>query len=273
MQYPLTASGVNLYNGKFTNGDPLNNIPRSIDRAEDMNRVYDEIIAALVAFGLTPSEADNSQLAQLFQKVIGSNLGVLVVTGNVTLTAADAGKLIVGGSASPFTVTLPLTSTVRDGGKFECVNMNAGAMTIQRQGSTDIINTSSTRTSEVLGTGDSLVVHAKPSLNMWYASSGTNQFTYANKFSVSRNSNGWQKLPSDLIVQWGAFTSSGTVGNSVAVNFNIAFPNACFRVLLTPTNNSTTAANAWHNNDQTTSGFGGRCNIANNTVHYFAIGY
>jgi len=64
MQYPISVPEVNLYAGKFTNGDPLLSIPRSIDRAEDMNRVYDELIAVVTGAGLTPSEADNTQLFQ-----------------------------------------------------------------------------------------------------------------------------------------------------------------------------------------------------------------
>jgi hypothetical protein len=42
--------------------------------------------------------------------------------------------------------------------------------------------------------------------------------------NVSLSANGYQKLPSGLIIQWGNLA----VGSSTTVNFNIAFPNNCF---------------------------------------------
>lgn len=258
----------------FKDGNKALGILATIVNAAFMNGVQEEMLAVIEALGIVPSSADNAQLWKALQKVIGSNLGVLVVTGNVTLTAADAGKLIVGGSASPFTVTLPLTSTVRDGAKFECVNMNAGAMTIQRQGSTDIINTSQTRTSEVLGTGDSLVVHAKPSLNMWYASGGTNQNTYAAKYAASRNTSGWQTLPSGLIIQWGS-TTGVTSASDTTQALPTTFPNASFIVIPSLAHNAGAAIEGYAvgsfvSNSQIrlrTS------NASANSVYWIAIGY
>lgn len=62
MQYPLTQPGVDLSGGKFTDGNPVLSIPASRDRAADMNLVYDELIALVVAAGLTPSEASSTQV-------------------------------------------------------------------------------------------------------------------------------------------------------------------------------------------------------------------
>ena len=53
-----------LSSGKFTDGDPAQGIPASIDSADHMNAVYDEIIAAISYLGLTPTEGDNVQLAE-----------------------------------------------------------------------------------------------------------------------------------------------------------------------------------------------------------------
>jgi len=62
MQYPLTQPGVDLYGGKFTDGNAVGGIPASRDRAADMNLVYDELIAVVAAAGLTPSEASQTQV-------------------------------------------------------------------------------------------------------------------------------------------------------------------------------------------------------------------
>lgn len=204
----------------------------------DSTGFKNDFLTALSTSFTTPNQFDNDTsvaTTAFVQRALGNNQGVRIVTGNITLTAADVGKLIVGGSASPFTVTLPLTSTLVDGAKFECVNMNAGNMTIQRQGTTDVINTSSTRTSEVLGTGDSLVLHAKPSLGMFYASGGTNQFAYAAKFGSLQGANGYKKIPDAnspngfMLLQWGQVGNVGVGG--VTANFPTSFPNNAWVVV------------------------------------------
>lgn len=90
MQYPISVPEVNLYSGKFTNGNPVGGIPRSIDRAEDQNRVYDELIALVVGAGLTASEADNTQVLQAVKALIASNgndyIARFTTTGNINLT-------------------------------------------------------------------------------------------------------------------------------------------------------------------------------------------
>lgn len=62
MQYPLTQPNVDLYGGKFTDGNPLGGIPSSRDRAVDMNLLYDEMIAVVVAAGFTPTEGVSTQV-------------------------------------------------------------------------------------------------------------------------------------------------------------------------------------------------------------------
>jgi len=46
-------------------------------------------------------------------------------------------------------------------------------------------------------------------------------------FTISKNSNGYQKLPSGLIIQWGGYssTSSANTFDKVDVTFPTAFPN------------------------------------------------
>lgn len=50
--------------------------------------------------------------------------------------------------------------------------------------------------------------------------------------------NGWTRLPSGLLLQWGTSTTNAGTGNAgVTVNFPIAFTTAVYNVQLTATNN------------------------------------
>lgn len=42
---------------------------------------------------------------------------------------------------------------------------------------------------------------------------------------------GYQKLPGDLIIQWGGATSSGTASNNVTITFPTSFPTACLHTV------------------------------------------
>lgn len=54
------------------------------------------------------------------------------------------------------------------------------------------------------------------------------------QFAASMTTGGYQKLPSGLIVQWG----NNAVGAPSTVTFPIAFPNACFSVVVSESNAS-----------------------------------
>lgn len=65
----------------------------------------------------------------------------------------------------------------------------------------------------------------------------TNQTNWAkndsDRFSSSLSSNGYQKLPSGLIIQWAQYATDAN-GNA-NTTFPIAFPNAAYQVVITPT--------------------------------------
>ncbi|SBS36629.1 hypothetical protein MSP8887_02658 [Marinomonas spartinae] len=64
MNYP---DSNDLYNGKFTDGDPLNAIPASIASADHMNAVYDELINVIKFAGVTPEANVKDQLTQALE--------------------------------------------------------------------------------------------------------------------------------------------------------------------------------------------------------------
>ena len=87
MKYPVSDSAVLLHNGKFTDGDPTQGIPPSLDRAKEMNAVYDEIIAVIEDEGLTPDEAVLTQL----RDAINSKISAAVGSEATARATADSG--------------------------------------------------------------------------------------------------------------------------------------------------------------------------------------
>jgi hypothetical protein len=53
---------------------------------------------------------------------------------------------------------------------------------------------------------------------------------YTNDFNKSLESNGYQKLPGGLIMQWGTFTNNVSPTDNKTITFPIAFPTACYNV-------------------------------------------
>lgn len=100
---------------------------------------------------------------------------------------------------------------------------------------------------------------------------------FADSGRVSLGTNGYQKLPSGLIIQWGSglLTSGGTV------SFPTAFPNACVSVQVTPDSNNAVSMELCSVRllTQTTFTFdgavliGGGAVTTNLTAYWFAIGY
>ena len=94
-------------------------------------------------------------------------------------------------------------------------------------------------------------------------------------YNVSLAANGYQKLPSGLIIQWGTATTSASAG--VAVNFPIQFPNS---LLLLSSNADSPNAYFANFTSRTTSGFNASgWNMAANGARvavgflYLAIGF
>lgn len=174
--------------------------------------------------GPTPAQFNKSKTlatTEFVQRALGnmSNAQVLAVNAGATLTAAQAGLLIVAQGGD---ITLPAVSAVPVGATYSfCVGASS---TLSAAGSDKIFFGSQGYGGLTLD--DSLTVISIGG-GKWEAISGGEMMRFSPHFQNSVAVNGYQKLPSGLILQWGLITAT-TAGASVPLP--IAFPNAFFGV-------------------------------------------
>ncbi|KVR28626.1 hypothetical protein WL61_23200 [Burkholderia ubonensis] len=208
-----------------------------------------------------PPQFDNStKLATtaFVQTALGNLQSFTMNPGtNATLTQAQAG----GGwdIYGACTITLPSTVGLPLGA---CYSFSVGAaVTFNCVGSDQIYFNDSTATTTsfvpVTGTAFRLV---KINANQWLVFS-------EGRGSASISASGYQKLPSGLIVQWGAIGNVTT--SATSANFPIAFTSAVYSVSLTATSNSAVAASLVSASNTGVSAVVSSGNVA---VGYVAIG-
>lgn len=181
-----------------------------------------QLLTALRSAGVfqTPSQFDNTTKAATtaFVKSEKGGYSGHDVVGTSTLTASSAGKVVACAGAA--TITLPAASALPAGNAITFFATGAGVV-IQRAGTDTIQPNGSTVTSITLNAGDTLVLESDGA-GSWGAIGGSGQLGYSDKFFASKSTNGYQKLPSGLIIQWGAFAVSAGAGT--ALTYPVAFP-------------------------------------------------
>jgi hypothetical protein len=230
------------------------------------------LLAAIAAQGVTAARFDNSTknaTTAFVQRALGNYQTNQVISSAVTLTAADCGTSFSMNSAAA--ITLPLGSTVAIGSAISVVSTIPGAV-VSRQGA-DTINLGGSVTAVALGAGDSLEVVW--SGGQWVAIQGTTLLKASSLFANLLSGNGYQKLPSGLILQWGSL--AGSAAGDTAATFAITFPTACVLALLTGNGGSGSGSVFGTLGGVTASGLtggawtsGGRTNY---TLGYLAIGF
>lgn len=125
--------------GFFTGGNPGGGVPATVPGYEWFNDVQEELVNAILRSGIALSGGDQQQLIKALDRLFGGGLRTL--TANATLTADDAGLLLVDASAGNRTHTLPVAASV--GGRpihltFVRTDTSANSVTIQRAGADTI---------------------------------------------------------------------------------------------------------------------------------------
>ncbi|MEI7050524.1 phage tail protein [Pseudomonas koreensis] len=215
----------------------------------------------------TPPQFDNSSklaTTEFVQRAAGSFSGYATYAANTALTAADVGKYVYA-NATTITLTLPDATLLPAGSRIyiqaasmttctvRSINGNISGPNGNQAGSPNV----------VLGNGVATEFIA------W----GTGWLAVGGSGLAALSSNGYQRFPGGLILQWGVKAAAASVGNNPVV-FPIAFPIACFGVTLGFW--LTSSANYYMTgvNTQTLTGFNLYNPQAATLVHnWLAIGY
>jgi hypothetical protein len=145
-----------------------------------------------------------------------------------TLSVSAAGHRIVLGTSG--TLTLPPVSSVPTGAKFYLFNASPGLITVVRQG-TDVLSAfaSGSVASVALISASNIVITAGN--GQWVVEEGLSSLKYSAEFGSYWGGNGYHRLPSGAIEQWGSGVTDAN--GYVYVTFPIPFPNAVRNVSLT----------------------------------------
>ncbi|MDN7998038.1 hypothetical protein QZN00_12860 [Burkholderia multivorans] len=205
------------------------------------------------SYGVTPPQFDNStKLATtaFVQRALGSLSGYQTISGSTySLTAADVGKLLLVSSVGA-TISLPPANSVSPGAEYLLYNSNAqpialnvvgGGSVVVGAGSVWTIDgtlQNNVLTSVSLPAGLTKIV--SDGANYWWLD-GLINLPNSTYFSSSLATNGYQKLPSGLILQWGNVIPSSS-NTLTTYSFPIAFPTACLTFVCGAVNNGTSLA-------------------------------
>lgn len=170
--------------------------------------------------GPTVAQFDNStKLATtaFVQRQVGNFAGYSAMSGTQTVGASVAGYYLVNTTTGTASWTLP-NSTVNVGYCLAIENAGTGTLTLTSGGGNFTGPYGSGSTTLTLAAGQTIEIVADGS--KWHC------YTGSAGFGASLTTNGYQKLPSGLILQWGTVGTFGGEGG-LSVTFPIAFPTAC----------------------------------------------
>lgn len=299
MDFPKSVPGIGLVDGRFVDEDPAIGRIGSLIPAAWGNTLTEEVLNVLRAAGIEPDEASASQLLEAIRIVAsrgttrlpgddseywattawvnrrGVQFSSLATYDLSTRLSADAtGQFAILTIPGGGTVTLPPASEF-SAGAFIGFRSNVPNQVVAAAGD-DTFNGSGGGlpvTSVTLNDGDNVYLVSNGAAQ-WLMIGGNAQLRYTQSFSHAIASNGYQKLPSGLIIQWG-LNAAGTTSAGAAVTFPLAFPNACFQVIASDSGNQDYAYGCGtpsKNGFVLTGGVAGGASYTNGAARWVAIG-
>jgi hypothetical protein len=256
-----------------------------------------------IAEGCSPANVNNAirtLMAQLKDQQAGTNGDPFTVGGNLSVTGTSAltGNVTASGTLTVSGATALNGNNTLGDNTADTLTINSSAVTtpngLNFDSNTLVIDATNNRVGiakaspttalDVTGTVTATAfagaltgnVTGNVTGNLTGNADTVTNGVYTTNFTSSNQSlttDGYQKLPGGLIMQWGSV--SITAGNVVtSVTFPIAFPNAALNAQITHIDTSTTDLVVYKVNDISTTTLGIRNTTGVSTYAYwFAIGY
>ena len=232
------------------------------------------VAAARLSTATTAAQFDNDTsiaTTAFVQQALGNLAGTATYNTSTNLLVADFGKwIIVPSGTGSISLALP-TAAVTSGSQYRIYNETAASNVTLTTTGQIVSGASGALGSIVIGPGQTFDVTTN-GVNNWVISQGDPKRQAM--FASSLTSNGYQYLPSGLIIQWGTSGSIAGSGGTLSVTFPVAFPTACLWVSVQPVSNGTAANFAQGSGTATTTTLTAQNqnNIAT-TMRWSAIGY
>jgi hypothetical protein len=139
---------------------------------------------------------------------------VVTKTDSYAFAAADYYKIFEANKATSMNLTLEAAATAGSGKWIRIKNIGAGVVTL--------IGTLDGTVNPTMAQNDEVTIYSNGVTWKGKILAGATSY----EFTASKTENGYQKLPSGLIIQWGKYSGALTSDSSYAVNLPIAFPTA-----------------------------------------------
>lgn len=184
----------------------------------------------------TPAQFDNdTSLATtaFVQRALGNFKGEAVYSADTVLTADAFGRVVIlaGSTTGNRTFTLPSASLGVPGARILLWNNSAYTLTVVPAAGNALDTGTSLPTSIVLGAGSSLEVLCLPN-SLYRVVGGTANLRASSEFAASLGFNGYHRLPSGVIEQWGSASALAT-SEVRTVTLPVAYPTGVRCVVLT----------------------------------------
>lgn len=171
---------------------------------------------------------------EFVQRAIGNFSNTRSIQSATQLTAADCGIAIGLGGGAEYVVTLPSPTDVPSGATIAMHCRATVPITVASKSGNQISPEGSVINSIKLLNGESALFVREGGI---WAVHGVGALKYSVGMTISQGTNGYQRLPSGLIIQWGA-NSTAVGAASANFSFTVPFPSACLQIVASDSGNS-----------------------------------